>query len=118
MTTAGAVAIELRRIADAFEKNADAVVVKPILTFYHGYMATKEEFVSLAKVFPRPFDKGDGFKHEQFTLTHHSEHLEVYASIERSAVCEIVEHARPAVYRCAPILGEEDDTVAAGSEAR
>ena len=67
------------------------------------------EFLDLAKVFQRPFDKGDGYDHQQYTLKHETDALEVYAAIDRSKVCTLVEEARPARYECVPILSLEEE---------
>jgi hypothetical protein len=110
MPTTSAIASELRRIADMFEKNPDIDMVQPRLSFYFGCSDTKEKFLDLAKIFPRPLKKGDGFSHDQYTLTHKTEALEVYASIDRSKVCTLVEKARPARYTCVPLLSLEEES--------
>ena len=110
MTTAGAVAAELRRIADVLDKQSLNKIVKPTLNFYHVYGDEKEDFISLAQVFPRPFDKGDGYNHEQYTLTHQDDALEVYASIDRSKVCKMVRPAREAEYDCEPLLSAAEES--------
>jgi len=109
MITASAVASELRRIADVFDKSPETKLIQPRLSFYFGYANTKEQFLDLAKVFPRPFDKGDGYDHQQYTLKHETDALEVYAAIDRSKVCTLVEEARPARYECVPILSLEEE---------
>jgi len=73
MITASAVASELRRIADVFDKSPETKLIQPRLSFYFGYADTKEQFLDLAKVFPRPFDKGDGYDHQQYTLKHETD---------------------------------------------
>jgi hypothetical protein len=109
MTTTAAVAAELRRIADLLDKTPDVKIVKPNLSFFHSYQGTKESFLSLAKVFPRPIKKGDGYEHDEYTLTHESEALGVYAAIKKSKICTLVEPARPARYECTPILSLEEE---------
>lgn len=108
MPTTTAIAQELRRVADLLGKAPDVEVTKPRLSFYHG-SGTKTEFINLAKVFPRPFDKGDGYQHEEYTMTHKDNALEVYATIDRSQVCILVEEARPARYECVPLLSQEEE---------
>jgi hypothetical protein len=109
MPTTSQVAAELRRIADTLEKQPDIEIVKPRISFYHGYCETKEMFVSLAKVFPRPIDKGDGYSHDEYTLTHETDALTVYATINKSQICTLVEPARPARYECTPMLSLEEE---------
>ena len=109
MPKANAIATRLREIADFLDKTPDAELTKPSLSFYHGYGDTKEQFVNLAKVFPRPFEKGDGYSHDQITLSHDGEAVSAYASIDRSRVCTLIEPARPARYDCVPLLSLEED---------
>ncbi len=109
MPTANAIATELRRIADFLDKTPDAELTDATLNFYHVGGDTKEEFINLAKVFPRPFEKGDGYSHKEFTLNHKSDTVSVYASIDRSQVCTLVEPARPARYECIPLLSLEEE---------
>lgn len=109
MPTAHAVASELRQIADLFDKHPELELVKPSLHFYHGYSDTKGQFIALAKVFPHPIEKGDGYSHDQYTLTHATDALSVYASIDKSQVCTLVEPARPARYECTPLLSLEEE---------
>jgi hypothetical protein len=114
MITAGQIAAELRRIADVLDKEPETELVQPRLGFYHGYGATKEPFRSLARIFPRPFKKGEGYDHDQITLTHETPALEVYAAIDRSKVCVLESPAIPAKYRCEPLLSEaEEESVTA-----
>ncbi len=109
MPTANAIATELRRIADFLDKTPDAEVSSARLSFYHNLSRTKEEFINLVKVFPRPFVKGDGYRHDEVTLEHESDTVTVYASIDRSQVCTLVEPARPARYECIPLLSLEEE---------
>ena len=115
-TTAGQVANELRRIADIFDKSPDKVIIKPTLDFYHGYESAKETFVSLAHIFPRPFEKGEGYGHDQMTLTHESDALQVYASIDRSKVCTLKRAAIPAEYECEPLLSQIEEAAIDATE--
>ena len=109
MPTATSIATELRRIADVLDKTPDVDLVKPSLDFYHGYTATKEEFLALAKIFPRPFKKSDGYSHDKVELTHETPSLNVGTSIKRWKVCTLREPARPAVYDCEPLLSQTEE---------
>ena len=109
MPTTAAVASELRRIADLLDKSPDLEVEQPNLRFYHGYSGKKENFFDLVKVFPRPIKKGDGYSHDEITLTHETDALIVYASIYKSSVCTLVAPATPARYACDPLLSLEEE---------
>jgi hypothetical protein len=114
MITAGQIAAELRRIADVLDKEPETELVRPNLYFFHGYSNTKENFLALARLFPRPFKKGDGYSHDAIMLTHETDALEVYASIDRSKVCILESPAIPAKYRCEPLLSAaEEESVTA-----
>lgn len=109
MPKASEIATELRRIADLFDKEPEIELVQPSLTFYHGYGDTKENFLSLASLFPRPFKKGDGYSHDRLKLTHETRGLEVNASIDRVKVCVLKRAAMPAEYECVPILSSIEE---------
>ena len=60
-TTAGSVAIELRRIADALDKEPDATVEPPMVTFYcNNYLLPdkgKAVFLKTIHLLPKPLSK-------------------------------------------------------------
>jgi hypothetical protein len=108
MTTAGAVATELRRVADALDMEPEARVCKADLWFWNG--GNKEGFVNVARLIPRPFTK----KYEEgaggnLILHRDSEALTIDVRVQRSAVCELVEPAKPAVYKCESLLSDEEE---------
>ena len=109
MPTANAIASRLREIADMLDKTPNAELTDARLNFYHHGAVAKDQFINLTKVFPRPFEKGDGYHHDQLTIEHHCDELSVYASIDRSAVCVLREPAKPAVYDCVPLLSLEEE---------
>jgi len=109
MPTANAVAKELRKLADQLDRKPDIEIVKPTVHFSHGHSRGKDQFLSLASVFPRPLKKGDGWQHEEYTLSHDTDALDVYACIDRSKVCTVVIPAREAVYDCVPLLSIEEE---------
>jgi len=113
MPTTSAIANALRAFASHLDKSPDVEIAQPTLSFYHGSYGSKEEFLALARIFPRPYDKGDGWSHDQLTLTHKSDALEVFATIDRNKVCTLIEPARPAVYRCEPLLSSEEESIIA-----
>ena len=110
--TAGMVALELRRIADALDREPDAEVVAPMMTFYcNSYSAPdkgKQVFLNTVRLLPRPLVK----EFSGITIEIENPNKSVVwlrASIAREVVCEIVEPARPAVYNCAPLLSDQED---------
>ena len=109
MPTAGQVAIELRRLADALDKHPDTNIVKPWVQFYHGYYATKDQFLAVAKILPRPLTKSDGYNHDEFRLNYESDALDFHASIDRAKMCRLIAPAQPAKYECEPLLSAEEE---------
>lgn len=106
---AGVVAAELRKIADALDAQPDAEIIKPYISFLGN---TKEEFLSTARLLPRPLAKkieGAESKWPSMRLTCTGMAIHVSASVPQSLTCELVEPARPAVYRCDPILSEAEE---------
>lgn len=109
MITAGAVAAELRKLADALDVQPDAEIIKP---FVHFYGISKEPFLSLARLLPRPLNKavevGDE-KYRRIHVQYDSPAMWIDASVPQSLTCELIEPAKPAIYRCDPILSKEED---------
>ena len=110
MPLAHDVATELRKLADALDRNPEAEIVRPFMNFPHTYVSkAKEKFLALVAILPRPIKKGDGYCADILELSYESADLLINAYIDKSLTCELVESAKPAVYRCIPILsgGEE-----------
>lgn len=104
--TASQVATELRRIADALDKNPE-LNLRPYLSISAGD-DDKDEFMALARTMPRPMEKGVDFAgtpYEDFTLTHGFWRIK----IPRSKMCVLVEPARPERYECPSILSPEEE---------
>lgn len=105
MPKAHEIATELRKLADALDAQSEAVLPQPSL-----YMAcdTKAEFIASAAFIPRPLRKSedkDGLEaYRRIRLSHDVPALRVTTNVYKSLTCELVEPARPAVYRCDPIL--------------
>lgn len=106
MTTAGAVAAELRRIADALDKEPGTKIKRPNMFFSH-WTGEKDLFLNLVGLLPHPFDKA--WDSESLTLQYLRNALHVYATIPRAAVCTLKEPAKPAVYECEPMLSQEEE---------
>jgi hypothetical protein len=108
MPLAHDVAVELRKLADSLDTTPDAVIVKPVIHLSHAYVSNaKERFITLAKLMPRPINKG--WNGEEITLEHETPALYLYASIAKSLTCTLVQAAIPAKYSCDPILSLEEE---------
>lgn len=108
--TAGQVATELRRLADALDKSPDSEVERPMVTFYcDSYLAAdkgKSVFQNVVRLLPRPLVK----KPSDITMEvqYNNDVIYLRACINRESVCELIEPAKPAVYHCPPILSDEE----------
>ena len=109
-TTAGQVATELRKLADALDKAPDTEVEKPMVSFYCNSYSAKDKgksvFQNVVKLLPRPLVKNPNDR--TFEVEYKNDAIWVRAQIDREAVCEIIEPARPAVYHCVPLLSDEE----------
>ena len=106
--------MELRKLAGALDAQADAEVVKPWITFY---TQEKEPFLALARLMPRPLEKKVEDENSDWArlkvICKGFEAIDVTVSVPQSKTCELIEPAKPAVYRCDSILSEvEEETVA------
>ena len=107
MPNANEVAQELRRVADALDKEPEAEVAKPSLYFScSGY---KDVFLRTAALLPRPLREvieDTGQSHDYLRLVYDSPRLHLQATAYRSEVCVLKTPARPAEYDCLPLLSE------------
>lgn len=109
MPKAKEVAAELRRLAESLEREPDAVVEQPLIAFYsHG---NKDSFFNLAHLLPRPLVKSDAGSETfpAFRLEYKSAGAWILAEVYKEAACTILEPAKPAVYRCDPILSLDEE---------
>ena len=107
MPLAHEVATELRKFADSLDRVPDAEVSRPFMNFGRDYLANdKERFLSIARFMPRPIKKE--YTDRELKLNYESPALYIFANIDRADVCELVEPAKPAVYRCDPILSDDE----------
>jgi hypothetical protein len=109
MPFAHEVAAELRKLADSIDRSPDTKVVRASVYFS---CHSKAEFLDIAKILPRPLakrtdEKGNSW--DQVYLDHKTHAINITASVDKSLTCELVTPAKPAVYRCAPILSLEED---------
>jgi hypothetical protein len=104
------VAAELRRIADALDKEPDVEIKRPMLAFWPD---SKEQFLTLARHLPRPLHKKidgeDGSKYQRYILENAEAAVWTRVSIDRNDICILVEPARPARYECPSILSAEEE---------
>jgi hypothetical protein len=105
MPTAHEVASELRRIADALDKEPEVTFKRPLLFFFPD---TKEEFLTQARILPRPLKKIVDSRDYALQSPDESA-VWLRAKISRSEVCTLVEPAKPAVYDCGPLLSQEEE---------
>ena len=110
---AGAVAIELRRIADALDREPNTEVEPPMMMFYcNSYFAKdkgKQVFLNVVRLLPRPLVKKPSETSIELENPNKAVvHLRV--CIDRDVVCELIEPAKPAVYKCLPLLSGAEDT--------
>ena len=112
MPKASEVAAELRKLADSLEQEPDAEISQPWVTFW----PSRESFLALARVLPRPFAK----KYERDTIQliyGASAGTPIYVRVEaqRTAVCRVVKPAQEAVYECEPLLSEAAEAQIGGA---
>lgn len=112
--TAGMVAAELRKLADGLDKEPEAEVIEPSIYFSCSYSRQpKEFFLNLAKLLPRPLKKI--FNDTEIRLEYSSPALSVSAYTKRSVLCTLLEPAKPAVFKCDPILSPEEEAQLEGA---
>lgn len=102
------IANELRRIADALEREPEAQLIKPMLSFYNS---DKAQFMLSARLLPRPLAK-EVTEHE-YTLENGRKDGAVWlrTKCDRNKVCTLVTPAIPAVYECPPLLSEAEEAL-------
>jgi hypothetical protein len=113
MAKAKQVAAALRTIAENLEREPEAEVGG---YFCSAYPVTKEHTLNLCRLMPRPYVK-DYSRADEIELYHdfmasstpHDYSVRARITIKRAHVCELVEPAKPAVYRCNPLLSDEEE---------
>lgn len=104
------VAVEFRKFADQLDAHPDLEMDKPFISFYFWKKEQKHLFLNAARVMPRPFVKEHPLTDDgDLKLIYNSDAMRILTSLPKVHTCEIVEPARPAVYRCDPILSPEED---------
>jgi hypothetical protein len=111
MNAAG-VAVELRKLADCLDKDSDSELGRVnVWAIYHAFSGKadkdKEHFLSFARMMPRPITKSKSGS--ELVLEYRNGDFSIDCRIPQSVMCELVEPAKPAVYKCHPILSDEED---------
>lgn len=112
MAKAKQVAEALRTIASNLEAEPEAEVG---YFFCSARPDHKEQSLTLARLMSRPYvkeysDREIELRHDFMASdTRHGYAVRNYVTIQRASVCELVEPAKPAVYRCAPLLSDEEE---------
>jgi len=110
MATLREIATALRNVADVLDKSPDIEAGRPGLDWYFFNAKDKQKFLDLAKAFPRPFKKTyEDDPHGWLRIAFEQDALKTEAQIYRSAVCEIVEPAKPPVYHCPSLLSDDEE---------
>lgn len=104
MPKASEVAAGLRKIAEALDAKPDMDMATAWLSFY---CETRDHFINGASILPKPYKKGESGGNDRWArifIEHKDLGVETKVSVYKSLTCELVEPAKPAVYRCDPIL--------------
>lgn len=108
---AGEVAQELRRIADALDKEPETSIAQPMISFYcdeyYGIDKGKANFLNLARLLPKPLKK-EVNDHDYVLTSDSTGTVWIRVKINRNAVCTLIQPAQPAVYDCEPILSQQE----------
>jgi hypothetical protein len=105
MPKAHEIATELRKMADGLDAQPEANLPQPTV---YWYCDTKPEFIASVPFIPRPLnkreDKDGPESMRRIRLDYNVPSIRITTSVYKSLTCELVEPAKPAVYRCDPIL--------------
>jgi hypothetical protein len=108
------IAQELRRIADALDREPETDLVRPMVSFYCN---EKDEFLAAARLLPRPMKKEmTEHKYGLENGYHNNSPVWLRAYVDRNKVCVLLKPAIPAVYDCAPLLSEEEENLLVAEE--
>jgi hypothetical protein len=105
---ASEIAKDLRILADALEVAPDLELPQPYFAIHFWNNTAKDAFLALVKLLPRPFSKE--YDDTDFKIRHDTTGLDINVYIPRSAVCELIAPAKPAEYRCEPLLSEDEES--------
>lgn len=108
MPKASEIAAEFRKFADLLDRTPDAITPRAFCLFAAD---TKEEFLGIGRALPRPLKKevvGENGAYPTLVLTYKSPAAQFYTRVAQSLTCELIEPAKPAMYRYDPILSDEE----------
>lgn len=108
MPKASEVASELRKLADSLDREAHVEIPAPGVYFPTRYEG-KKAFLNVAAILPHPIKKTYPLDGTEIELEYRTSAIRVSTCGQRNTVCELVEPAKPAVYRCAPLLSDEEE---------
>lgn len=112
MPKASEVAAELRRVAEALDREPETVIERGMLSFYcNQYSAEdkgKKVFLDLVRLLPKPLQK-EADKNDYTVYLGKNGPLWVRAKIARMTMCTLVSPAVEAVYDCVPLLSLEEE---------
>lgn len=112
MTKLHDLAEDLERIAAHFRTQENIEITDcPMLHF--GSQHSREGFLALARVFPRPTVKrrgiGDFERFPEIAIEYRGKSMWAYAAADRNKLCRIIRPAIPAEYECEPLLSAEEE---------
>lgn len=108
MPKASEIAAEFRKFAALLDRTPDAITPRAFCLFAAD---TKEEFLGIGRALLRPLKKevaGENSAHPTICLTYISPAAQFYTRVAQSLTCELIEPAKPAIYRCDPILSDNE----------
>lgn len=108
MPKASEVATELRKLADSLDREPDAEIPAPGVYFPTRY-EDKKAFLNVAAILPHPIKKTYPCNGTEIELEYRTSSIRVSTCGQRDTVCELIEPAKPAVYRCEPLLSEAEE---------
>lgn len=108
-TTAGELAIQLRKIADHLDSEPSKVLRRGSLSF-HSY--DRDDFLATLHAIPKPWKKevDQDSSYPSLRVIYSTPAIEVYASVPQNKTCTLVRPAQPAVYECDPILSLAEES--------
>ena len=102
MPLAKDVSTELRKLADALDREPEAEIPYAVVNFD---ASSKESFLAVAKAMPRPIEKEvTDSRWPQLRLKYKNDAITLWADVAQSLSCELVTPTHDAVYKCEPIL--------------
>jgi hypothetical protein len=112
MPKSSEVAAELRKLADALDREPEQELPVTNVDFYCKYAGVKGKpmFLALVRILPHPLTKSDDDM-GGLELKYTTPSLCIRTVVERDKVCKLIRPAQqiPAKYECEPLLTTEED---------